>query len=69
MIDRSLLGGFGDTPARAFGAEPVGLPTGAGYSAGNRLVDAYLAATGLTAAEALLADRDDVIRTALGTAR
>lgn len=43
----------GDDAARRFGGEPVGLPTGAGYAAGNRLVDAYLSATGSTAAEAL----------------
>lgn len=58
----------GDAHARRYGAEPVGLPTGAGYAAGNRLVDAYLAATGTTAAEALLADREEVIRTALARA-
>lgn len=56
----------GDAHARRYGAEPVGLPTGAGYAAGNRLVDTYLAATGQTAAEALLADREDVIRATLG---
>jgi hypothetical protein len=33
---------------------------------GNRLVDAYLAATGKPAAEALLVDRDEVIRAAVG---
>lgn len=43
----------GDDAAHRFGGEPVGLPTGAGYAAGNRLVDAYLSATGSTAAEAL----------------
>lgn len=59
----------GDAHARRFGAEPVGLPTGAGYAAGNRLVDAYLAATGQTAAQALLADRDDIIRVTLDAAR
>jgi uncharacterized protein YjaZ len=55
----------GDAIAARYGAAPVGLPTGAGYAVGNRLVDAYLAATGSTAAEALLADRDDVVRVAL----
>jgi uncharacterized protein YjaZ len=55
----------GDAIAARYGATPVGLPTGAGYAVGNRLVDAYLAATGKTAAEALLVDRDEVIRTAL----
>jgi uncharacterized protein YjaZ len=55
----------GDAIAARFGVTPVGLPTGAGYAVGNRLVDLYLAATGKTAAEALLVDRDEVIRTAL----
>lgn len=58
---------LGDAHAVRFGGRPVGLPTGAGYAAGNRLVDAYLAATGQTAAQALLADRDDVIRAAVST--
>ncbi|GAB4588065.1 DUF2268 domain-containing protein [Nocardia sp. IFM 10818] len=56
----------GDTIAEHFGVTPVGLPTGAGYSAGNRLVDAYLAATGKTAAQALHADSAEIIATALG---
>ncbi|WP_410657067.1 DUF2268 domain-containing protein [Amycolatopsis sp. lyj-112] len=55
----------GDETAARYGGTPVGLPTGAGYAVGNRLVDAYLAATGRTAAEALLADRREVIDTAL----
>jgi uncharacterized protein YjaZ len=55
-----------DTIAARYGATPVGLPTGAGYAVGNRLVDAYLAARGKSAAEGLLVDRDEVIRTAVG---
>ncbi|MBP2471320.1 uncharacterized protein YjaZ [Crossiella equi] len=51
----------GDAHALRYGAAPVGLPTGAGYAAGNRLVDAYLARTGRTAAEALLVDRREVL--------
>jgi len=35
----------GDATAARFGATPVGLPTGASYAVGNRLVDTYLAAT------------------------
>jgi len=54
----------GDATATRFGATPVGLPTGAGYAVGNRLVDAYLAATGLIAADALLAEAAEVIRVA-----
>lgn len=56
----------GDEAARRFGAEPVGLPTGAGYAAGNRLVDRYLAATGRSAAEALHVPSREVIDLALG---
>jgi uncharacterized protein YjaZ len=55
----------GDASAERFGAAPVGLPTGAGYAVGNRLVDAYLAATGQTAAQALHADSSKIIATAL----
>lgn len=55
----------GDAIAERFGVAPVGLPTGAGYAVGNRLVDAYLAATGQTAAQALHADSSEIIATAL----
>ncbi|MFC9970308.1 DUF2268 domain-containing protein [Spirillospora sp. NPDC127200] len=55
----------GDPSAERFGLPPVGLPMGAGYAAGNRLVDAYLAATGRTAAQALHADSAEIIATAL----
>ncbi|MEU4768436.1 DUF2268 domain-containing putative Zn-dependent protease [Actinosynnema sp. NPDC023794] len=55
----------GDEAAARYGATPVGLPTGAGYAVGNRLVDAYLATTGRTAAEALLVDSREVVDTAL----
>lgn len=59
----------GDPAAERFDMAPVGLPMGAGYAAGNRLVDAYLAATGRTAAQALLTDSADVIDTALARDR
>ncbi|APC38403.1 MULTISPECIES: DUF2268 domain-containing protein [Nocardiopsis] len=55
----------GDASARRFGASPVGLPTGAGYAVGNRLADAYLAATGRSAAQALRVESSRVIATAL----
>lgn len=61
-------GVHGDDAATRFGTTPVGLPTGARYAVGNRLVDAYLATTGRTAAQALLASSDDIITTALGQA-
>lgn len=44
---------LGDEIAQRFGGAPVGVPTGGGYAAGNRLVDTYLAATSATAADAL----------------
>lgn len=44
---------LGDEIAQRFGGASVGVPTGGGYAVGNRLVDAYLAQTGLTAADAL----------------
>lgn len=51
---------LGDAAARRFGAEPVGVPTGAGYALGLRLAERYLARTGRTAAEALHDDARDV---------
>ncbi|MFB4349594.1 DUF2268 domain-containing protein [Microbacterium sp. CR_7] len=44
---------LGDATARLFGGEPVGLPTGAGYAAGARLVEAYREVSGRTAAESV----------------
>lgn len=54
----------GDASARLLGAEPVGLPTGAGYAAGIRFVRAYLDATGATAARSFAAPADEVLRVA-----
>ncbi|KAD3632918.1 peptidase [Arthrobacter yangruifuii] len=59
----------GDESAKRFGGEPVGLPTGAGYAAGNRLVDAYLETTGLTAVQALHVPSGEIIKVALGAVR
>jgi uncharacterized protein YjaZ len=55
----------GDDAARRFGADPVGLPTGAGYAVGNRLVDAYLVATGTSVLQALHAPSREIIDVAL----
>ena len=55
----------GDASARRFGAQPVGLPTGAGYAAGLEIADAYLAETGHTAAEAVCTPSEDVLAVAL----
>jgi uncharacterized protein YjaZ len=57
----------GDVTARRMGVEPVGLPTGVGYLAGIRLVDAHLAATGLTVAQSSLLAADEIIRHALAS--
>ncbi|MGK5629936.1 DUF2268 domain-containing protein [Streptomyces sp. URMC 123] len=42
---------LGDATARLMGQQPVGLPDFAGYPVGLRIVDAHLAASGLTAAQ------------------
>ncbi|WP_405360692.1 DUF2268 domain-containing protein [Kitasatospora sp. NBC_00085] len=44
---------FGDATAQLMGHQPVGLPDFAGYSTGLRIVDAHLAASGLTAAQSV----------------
>lgn len=59
----------GDEAAARFGAEPVGLPTGAGYAVGNRLVDTYLGATGTTAVQALHVPSREIIDVALAALR
>ncbi|RVW10572.1 peptidase [Prescottella agglutinans] len=56
---------LGDSSAQLFGAEPVGLPTGAGYAAGARLVRAYLDATGTTAARNVSTPASEILRIAL----
>ncbi|TQS17514.1 DUF2268 domain-containing protein [Microbispora hainanensis] len=55
----------GDPSAERFGLTPVGLPMGAGYAVGNRLVDTYLAAAGQTAAQALHAGSSEIIAATL----
>lgn len=55
----------GDASARLFGAEPVGLPTGAGYAAGARLVQAYLEDTASTAAQNVRTPAADILRIAV----
>lgn len=59
----------GDEAARRFGAAPVGLPTGAGYAVGNRLVDAYLADTGTSVLQALHVPSREIIDTGLAHLR
>ncbi|GAA1719391.1 hypothetical protein GCM10009793_15730 [Brachybacterium phenoliresistens] len=56
---------LGDTSARLFGSTPVGLPTGAGYAAGARIVRTYLDATGRTAAECVTTPSAQILEVAL----
>ncbi|MET4225578.1 DUF2268 domain-containing protein [Oerskovia enterophila] len=56
---------LGDSSAQLFGAEPVGLPTGAGYAAGARLVRAYLDAVGTTAVQSVHTPASEILRVAL----
>lgn len=56
---------LGDSTARLLGAEPVGLPTGAGYAAGVRLVRAYLEDAGTTAAHSVSTPTSEILRRAL----
>ncbi len=56
---------LGDSSAQLFGAEPVGLPTGAGYAAGARFVRAYLDATGTTAAQSVRTPASEILRLGL----
>ncbi|WP_432089924.1 DUF2268 domain-containing protein [Streptomyces sp. NRRL F-5630] len=56
---------LGDSSARLFGADPVGLPTGAGYAAGARFVRAYREATGASAAHGVRTPASDILRVAL----
>jgi uncharacterized protein YjaZ len=55
----------GDATTVRMGGTPVGLPTGVGYVAGLRLVDAHLAATGLTVAQSTCLDTAEILRNAL----
>lgn len=54
----------GDASARLMGAQPVGLPTGAGYAAGERIVRAYLDDRRSTAAESVNAPLHEILHAA-----
>jgi uncharacterized protein YjaZ len=56
---------LGDATARLFGGEPLGLPTGAGYAVGARLVAAYLEADGTTAAQNVRTSSVDILARAM----
>ncbi|MFD7618657.1 DUF2268 domain-containing protein [Streptomyces sp. NPDC059802] len=55
---------YGDATARLMGQQPVGLPDFAGYAAGLRIVDAHLAASGLTAARSTALPAHDILANA-----
>ncbi|WP_432862015.1 DUF2268 domain-containing protein [Microbispora rosea] len=60
----------GDATAELMGQPPVGLPDHAGYPVGLRIVDAHLAASGLTAAESTTVPVEAILANAgLPTAR
>jgi uncharacterized protein YjaZ len=52
---------FGDWAAAQFGYQPQGLPDFAGYSLGYRLVRAYLARTGKSAAETTYVPWEEIV--------
>ena len=56
---------LGDATAELFGGAPVGLPTGAGYAAGARIVESYLSDTGTTAATSVTVPADEILSLAL----
>ncbi|MFD7626795.1 DUF2268 domain-containing protein [Streptomyces sp. NPDC059851] len=55
---------YGDATAQRMGQRPVGLPDSAGYAVGLRIVDAHLAASGLTAAQSTALPARDVLANA-----
>ncbi|MFD0375804.1 DUF2268 domain-containing protein [Streptomyces sp. NPDC127112] len=55
---------YGDATAQRMGHQPVGLPDFAGYAAGLRIVDAHLAASGLTAAQSTVLPARDILANA-----
>ncbi|MFD0339746.1 DUF2268 domain-containing protein [Streptomyces sp. NPDC127117] len=55
---------YGDATAQHLGCRPVGLPDFAGYAVGLRIVDAHLAATGLTAAGSVALPARDILTNA-----
>ncbi|MFI9628919.1 DUF2268 domain-containing protein [Streptomyces sp. NPDC052042] len=55
---------LGDATAQRMGQPPVGLPDFAGYSVGLRIVDAHLAASGLTASQSTALPAREILRNA-----
>ncbi|TMB45629.1 MAG: peptidase [Chloroflexi bacterium] len=55
---------LGDLVAERIGARPVGVPHMGGYAVGRRIVERYLNATGLTAAQAIVRPVAEILATA-----
>jgi uncharacterized protein YjaZ len=55
---------LGDETAARFGREPAGVPHMGGYAVGRRIVERYLDATGLAAAEALVRPAEEILEVA-----
>ncbi|WP_440099277.1 DUF2268 domain-containing protein [Streptosporangium sp. H16] len=55
---------LGDAAMRRFGQEPAGVPDMAGYGVGLRIVDAHLAASGLTVAQSTVLPGEEILRNA-----
>ncbi|MFT2748821.1 DUF2268 domain-containing protein [Clavibacter sp. Sh2036] len=69
-LDRTGMHDFpawvlGDATAERLGIASVGLPTGAGYAVGRRIVEGYLAETGTTAARSVRTPAAEILRLAL----
>ncbi|MGY5129865.1 DUF2268 domain-containing protein [Streptomyces nigrescens] len=59
---------LGDATAQLMGQQPVGLPDFAGYAVGLRIVEAHLAASGLTAAQSTaLSAREILVNAGVAT--
>ncbi|GAA3133940.1 hypothetical protein GCM10010466_25710 [Planomonospora alba] len=63
-MGRTTLYVLGDAAARRFGQEPIGIPDMAGYGVGLRIVDAHLAASGLTVAQSTVLPGERILRSA-----
>jgi uncharacterized protein YjaZ len=52
---------LGDEVARRMGLRPVGVPHMGGYAVGRAIIERYLAATGLKAAQAIVRPTDEIL--------
>jgi len=52
---------LGDEVAARMGLRPVGVPHMGGYAVGRAIIERYLAATGLRAAQAIVRPTDEIL--------